>query len=427
MFRKAEVVIIGGGPAGLAAALSCHKHGIRDILLLERDEYLGGILQQCIHNGFGLHWFGEELTGPEYAQRFIDGVIEKEIPYLLNTMVIEVREDKTIYAVNPQYGLMEIKAKAVIFAMGCRERTRGALKIPGGRPAGVYTAGMTQRLINMEGYMPGREVVILGSGDIGLIMARRLTWEGARVKLVCEIMPYSTGLSRNVRQCLDDYGIPLKYNHTVVKIHGRERLEGVTIARVDDRRLPIPGSEEYVSCDTLLLSVGLIPENELSEGAGVMLDPMTGGPVVDEYRQTTIPGIFCCGNVLHVHDLVDYVSEEAEIAGDGVYRYVNGQSSSNSNYLPVVPGEGIRYVVPQRICGDREVEFFFRSDAIYERGSVELTDGERVFASKKFMRLVPGQMERLKLKKEALTDKEKIKYLQLRWKGSAKEDDRVCN
>ena len=255
MSVKTEVAIIGGGPAGLAAALSCYRHGIRNIMILERDEHLGGILQQCIHNGFGLHWFGEELTGPEYAQRFIDEIRKTGISCLLNTMVIEIKEDKTIYAVNSRNGLMEIKANAVILAMGCRERTRGALRIPGGRPAGVYTAGMAQRLINIEGYMPGREVVILGSGDIGLIMARRLTWEGARVKMVCEIMPYSTGLIRNVRQCLDDYGIPLKYNHTVIRIHGKERLQGVTVARVDDKRNPIKGTEEYVSCDTLLLSV----------------------------------------------------------------------------------------------------------------------------------------------------------------------------
>ncbi len=425
--RKTEVAIIGGGPAGLAAALSCYKHGIRDILILERDEYLGGILQQCIHNGFGLHWFGQELTGPEYAQRFIDEVNKVGIPYLLNTMVLEITKDKTVYAVNPRHGLIEIEAKAVILAMGCRERTRGALKIPGGRPAGVYTAGMAQRLINIEGYMPGREVVILGSGDIGLIMARRLTWEGARVKMVCEIMPYSTGLIRNVRQCLDDYGIPLKFRHTVIRIHGRERLEGVTIARVDDRRQPIEGTEEYVSCDTLLLSVGLIPENELSEGAGVMLDPLTGGPIVDEFRQTSVPGIFSCGNVLHVHDLVDYVSEEAEIAGEGVYRYINGRNPSADDYLLVMPGNGIRYVVPQRIYGDSDVEFFFRPNAIYDKGVVELTDGDRVFASKKLLRMVPGQMERLRLKREALAGEGKIKSLQLRWRGPDKEDDGACS
>jgi NADPH-dependent 2,4-dienoyl-CoA reductase/sulfur reductase-like enzyme len=423
---KTEVAIIGGGPAGLAAALSCYRHGIRNIMILERDEHLGGILQQCIHNGFGLHWFGEELTGPEYAQRFIDEIRKTGISCLLNTMVIEIKEDKTIYAVNSRNGLMEIKANAVILAMGCRERTRGALRIPGGRPAGVYTAGMAQRLINIEGYMPGREVVILGSGDIGLIMARRLTWEGARVKMVCEIMPYSTGLIRNVRQCLDDYGIPLKYNHTVIRIHGKERLQGVTVARVDDKRNPIKGTEEYVSCDTLLLSVGLIPENELSEGAGVKLDPITGGPIVDEFRQTSVPGIFSCGNVLHVHDLVDYVSKEAEITGEGAYRYINGRSPSDSDYLQVIPGKGIRYVVPQRIYGDSDVEFYFRSNGIYKDGTVELTDGEKVLASKRLMRMVPGQMERLILKRELLTGVSKTKKLQLRWRNR-NEDDAECS
>jgi NADH dehydrogenase FAD-containing subunit len=311
--------------------------------------------------------------------------------------------------------------------MGCRERTRGALRIPGGRPAGVYTAGMAQRLINIEGYMPGREVVILGSGDIGLIMARRLTWEGARVKMVCEIMPYSTGLIRNVRQCLDDYGIPLKYNHTVIRIHGKERLQGVTVARVDDKRNPIKGTEEYVSCDTLLLSVGLIPENELSEGAGVKLDPITGGPIVDEFRQTSVPGIFSCGNVLHVHDLVDYVSKEAEITGEGAYRYINGRSPSDSDYLQVIPGKGIRYVVPQRIYGDSDVEFYFRSNGIYKDGTVELTDGEKVLASKRLMRMVPGQMERLILKRELLTGVSKTKKLQLRWRNRNEEDDAECS
>ncbi|SFP79781.1 Thioredoxin reductase [Caldicoprobacter faecalis] len=420
---KADVVVIGGGPAGLAAALSCHRYGIRDIIILERDSHLGGILQQCIHNGFGLHWFGEELTGPEYAQRFIDQVEKAQIPYLLDTMVVDIDEDKRVYAVNPKHGPIEIQARAVILAMGCRERTRGALMIPGGRPAGVYTAGMAQRLINIEGYMPGREVVILGSGDIGLIMARRLTWEGANVKMVCEIMPYSTGLIRNIRQCLEDYGIPIRFKHTVIKIHGRERLEGVTVAQVDDARRPIPGTEEYVPCDTLLLSVGLIPENELSQKANVQLDPVTGGPVVDEYRQTSVPGIFACGNVLHVHDLVDYVSEEAEIAGYGVWRYLNGLASQYGQHVDrrvkIETGYGIRYVVPQRILGEEDVELFFRSDNIYNDGVVELTDGQRLLASKKFLRIVPGQMERFKIKKQALSGIKPGGRLLIRWRNLA--------
>jgi len=414
-------VIIGGGPAGLAAALSCHKHGIRDIIILERDSHLGGILQQCIHNGFGLHWFGEELTGPEYAQRFIDMVEKAQIPYLLDTMVVDIDENKRVYAVNPKHGAIQIQARAVILAMGCRERTRGALMIPGGRPAGVYTAGMAQRLINIEGYMPGREVVILGSGDIGLIMARRLTWEGANVKMVCEIMPYSTGLIRNIRQCLEDYGIPIKFKHTVIKIHGNQRLEGVTIAQVDDERRPIPGTEEFVSCDTLLLSVGLIPENELSQKANVELDPLTGGPIVDEYRQTTVPGIFACGNVLHVHDLVDYVSEEAQIAGCGVWRYLNGLTSRYDGHadgrVKIEPGYGIRYVVPQMISGEEDVELFFRANHIYENGVVELLDGDEVLASKRFLRIVPGEMERFKIKREALSSIRSGEGLMLRWRS----------
>jgi NADPH-dependent 2,4-dienoyl-CoA reductase/sulfur reductase-like enzyme len=418
---KADVVVIGGGPAGLAAALSCHKHGIRDIIILERDSHLGGILQQCIHSGFGLHWFGEELTGPEYAQRFINQVEKAQIPYLLDTMVVDIDEDKRVYAVNPKHGPIKVQARAVILAMGCRERTRGALMIPGGRPAGVYTAGMAQRLMNIEGYMPGREVVILGSGDIGLIMARRLTWEGANVKMVCEIMPYSTGLIRNIRQCLEDYGIPIRFKHTVIKIHGNQRLEGVTIAHVDDSRRPIPGTEEYVPCDTLLLSVGLIPENELSQKANVQLDPVTGGPVVDEYRQTSVPGIFACGNVLHVHDLVDYVSEEAEIAGYGAWRYLNGLASQHGQHvdgrLKIETGYGIRYVVPQRISGKEDVELFFRSDNIYDNGVVELFDGHKVLASKSFLRIVPGQMERFKIKKQALSGIKPGDRLIVRWRN----------
>ena len=317
-----DIVIIGGGPAGLAASVSAFDHGITRIIILERDNELGGILNQCIHNGFGLHTFKEELTGPEYAERYIRQVKERGIEFRLHTMVLEIQKDKTIQAVNKEDGLFEIKAKAVILAMGCRERSRGALNIPGFRPAGVFTAGTVQRLVNIDNYMPGKEVVILGSGDIGLIMARRLTLEGAKVKLVAEIKPYSGGLIRNIVQCLDDYDIPLKLSHTVVFIHGKERITGVTIAQVDLEGKPIQGTEEFCKCDTLLLSVGLIPENELSKVAGVCLDDITNGPIVNESLETSIEGIFACGNVLHVHDLVDDVSKEAAYAGKNAAVYV---------------------------------------------------------------------------------------------------------
>ena len=320
--REYDIVIIGGGPAGLAAAVAARDNGIESILILERDKELGGILNQCIHNGFGLHTFKEELTGPEYAARFEEQVYERKIEYKLNTMVMDISHDKVVTAMNREEGLFEIQARAVILAMGCRERSRGALNIPGYRPAGIYCAGTAQRLVNMEGFMPRREVVILGSGDIGLIMARRMTLEGARVKVVAELMPYSGGLKRNIVQCLDDYGIPLKLSHTVVDIRGKERLEGITLAAVDEKGKPIPGTEEDYTCDTLLLSVGLIPENELSNGMGVKMNRVTSGPVVNESLETNIEGVFACGNVLHVHDLVDFVSEEAAAAGKNAARYV---------------------------------------------------------------------------------------------------------
>ena len=306
-----DVIIIGGGPAGLAAAASARRNGIESILILERDRELGGILNQCIHNGFGLHTFKEELTGPEYARRFIDQVEELGIEYKLNTMVMDISADKVITAMNREEGMFELQAKAVILAMGCRERSKGALNIPGYRPAGIYSAGTAQRLVNIEGFMPGREVVILGSGDIGLIMARRMTFEGAKVKVVAELMPYSGGLKRNIVQCLNDYDIPLKLSHTVIDIKGKERVEGITIAEVGPDRRPIPGTEEYYPCDTLLLSCGLIPENDISRGAGIEMSPITSGAVVNESLETNIEGVFACGNVLHVHDLVDFVSEEA--------------------------------------------------------------------------------------------------------------------
>lgn len=357
---EVDVAVIGGGPAGLAAALAAHKEGAARVLIIERNHELGGILQQCIHHGFGLHRFKAELTGPEYAQRFINQVRETDIQVLLETMVLEVTEDRTIYAVNSSEGMLEISAKAVVLAMGCRERTRGALRIPGKRPAGIFSAGTAQRYINIDGYIPGRKAVILGSGDIGLIMARRLTLEGAQVEAVVEIMPYAAGLARNVVQCLEDFDIPLILQSTVVDIHGEDRLEGVTIARVDEDWKPIPGTERKIECDTLLLSVGLIPENELSGGAGVELDPITNGPKVDETLMTSIPGIFACGNVLHVHDLVDNVSKEAERAGAFAAQYARQQLSAANRRIKVEAGENIRYVVPHEISLDKPVEFFMR-------------------------------------------------------------------
>lgn len=357
---EVDVAVIGGGPAGLAAALAAHKEGAARVLIIERNHELGGILQQCIHHGFGLHRFKAELTGPEYAQRFINQVRETDIQVLLETMVLEVTEGRTIYAVNSSEGMLEISAKAVVLAMGCRERTRGALRIPGKRPAGIFSAGTAQRYINIDGYIPGRKAVILGSGDIGLIMARRLTLEGAQVEAVVEIMPYAAGLARNVVQCLEDFDIPLILQSTVVDIHGEDRLEGVTIARVDEDWKPIPGTERKIECDTLLLSVGLIPENELSGGAGVELDPITNGPKVDDTLMTSIPGIFACGNVLHVHDLVDNVSKEAERAGIFAAQYARQQLSAANRRIKVEAGENIRYVVPHEISLDKPVEFFMR-------------------------------------------------------------------
>ena len=402
-----DIVIIGGGPAGMAAAVAAKKQGIERILILERDRELRGILNQCIHNGFGLHTFQEELTGPEYADRFIGQVKLYNIEYKLNTMVMDVSRDKRVTAMNREEGMFEIQAKAIILAMGCRERSRGALNIPGYRPAGIYSAGTAQRLVNMEGFLPGREVVILGSGDIGLIMARRMTLEGAKVKVVAELMPYSGGLKRNIVQCLDDYKIPLKLSHTVIDIKGKERVEGVTLAEVDENRRPIKGTEEFYSCDTLLLSVGLIPENEISGSMGVELNPITSGPKVNERLETSIEGVFACGNVLHVHDLVDFVSEEAAAAGKNAAMYVQeGESASEQGRkIKLRPLAGVRYTVPETINPmrmDEKLTVRFRVGNVYQNCYISVYfDEERVLYRKRQI-VAPGEMEEIKLSKEEL-------------------------
>ena len=396
MMRNVDVAVVGGGPAGLAAALAAHKAGARSVLVLERDAFPGGILQQCIHNGFGLHYFGQELTGPEYAQRFIDEVEKIDsIEVMLNTMVLSVDADKRLTAVSSENGMVRVQAKAVVLAMGCRERTRGALNIPGTRPAGVYTAGCAQRLVNMEGMMPGRRVVILGSGDIGLIMARRMVWEGAKVEMVCEIMPYSSGLNRNIVQCLEDNGIPLHFNTTVVDIHGKERVEGVTIAEVDPAtRAPKMETARFVPCDTLLLSVGLIPENERTKGTGAQMDRVTSGAQVDAERQTTVPGIFACGNVLHVHDLVDNVSEEAAIAGENAAKFALG-TLQKAETVRVLPEGGARYVVPQRLVkGEGKAALYFRVSAAFQPARLTVTSGGKEIKSVKKRIMTPGEMEK---------------------------------
>ena len=419
-----DTIIVGGGPAGLAAAIAAKQNGLKNVLILERDNRLGGILLQCIHNGFGLHYFGEELTGPEYANRFVSQVEELGIESKVNTMVLEIQRGDTthrVIAINSTDGLMLLQTKTIILCMGCRERTRGALVIPGTRPAGIFTAGSAQRFVNIDGYLPGKKVVILGSGDIGLIMARRLTLEGAEVKVVCEIMNYSAGLARNLTQCLENFDIPLKLSTTIIQIHGTDRVSGVTIAKVDDHRKPIPGTEEFIECDTVLLSVGLIPENEVSIAAGVALDSITSGPSVDQFMETSIPGIFACGNSVHVHDLVDFVTEESLLAGKSAAEYCKNPSYTAGNItVPVLAGNRVRYAVPQHLdlmtgtasepttkssassSSDDTIRIMFRSTDVYRSVTATVYAGQQLLAQAKKRIVRPGEMQTIELKQSAV-------------------------